>query len=317
MCASPHESLITNAVVGAQDEYYCIAVYSGLMLSLIEAAFAILGSDKAFPDIGNSRVAEKHEEVKRAHDLYGEALLQGHGFGQVWRSHLQHTGTTFPVEFFALECPSRFGAAKQLAADMMEFLLLHELGHAALGHVAYEKSAYGAAAISEGAMNAPDVVDEVVAKRRAFEHIADHWALEMLLGCEFQKSVHLSVEESMRVRSCAPFILLYLFVSGWADRFFADVAYPEPFKRMYGLKLQLLSSVPSDLYQAVCQDMVGISRVTRTMNLGQLMGTPTLFYDFIDSYENNLQVADKDLLGADTFRHVDEVYRPVFLRSPV
>ncbi len=97
-----------NALVGLNRHIFCVAIYEGLLASIYEVSYWLLGDPGFMPDVGDVNL------VRRS---FADRLAdQAKGVGHIWEQRVASGQETFSDDLFLIACPVRSEAAKQLVA---------------------------------------------------------------------------------------------------------------------------------------------------------------------------------------------------------
>lgn len=257
-----------NAVIGVQDETFCIAVYDGLLISIQEVAYWLFNDPEFLTDIGNTALIR--------HPFPDKLSTQKLGVGHIWKYRVASGKAPFPDNYFHIDCPTRFEAAQLLVIEMNFFVVLHELAHMKLGHVLYWKKTFGAAHIMEVDVKPAkgDAADASIVSR-VFEYDADLNALRDILyaNSPFFRTNLVDKDSASRIRILAAFLVLTLFLIEWRlslEGVQIPELHPEPLKRMYALKRWLdTRSDFRELRDRGCIKMLesDVAKASRSINI--------------------------------------------------
>ena len=92
---------------GMQDETLCIAIYEGLLISIQEVAYWLFNDPEFLTDIGNIALV-RHPFPDKSSKLSAQVL----GVGHIWKNRVASSKAPFPDNYFHIDCPSRFEAAR-------------------------------------------------------------------------------------------------------------------------------------------------------------------------------------------------------------
>ncbi len=252
-----------NALVGLNRHIFCVAIYEGLLASIYEVSYWLLGDPGFMPDVGDVNL------VRRS---FADRLAdQAKGVGHIWEQRVASGQETFSDDLFLIACPVRSEAAKQLVYEMVKFVVFHELAHIVLGHAVYLQRSHGLAHIAETDTGAQTALPESTVANRIFEYEADFNAFKKVLTVGIYASADLSREPFVaRLRAVASFLVLGLFFKEWERSGSRVTLHPEPLKRMYALKRRLdrhpgLSDERSGGSSAALDD--DLESISRSLNM--------------------------------------------------
>jgi len=220
-----------SAVVGQKNGVFCIGIYQGLLLSILELSYWLFRSPRFLSDVGAaSRMTQ------------GPPTDHASIPGGIWQHRVANGLPHFSEDLFDVPCEIRNGSAIQLMIEMVSFVVMHELAHIVCGHVGYYENVLGASYIAEIDPRRDQGTSKEQIIQRAFEHDADLNAAKNTIETNVFKYLIFQGKNAAllrRLKLIAPYLVLHLFIPNWfirAARFEPDTTHPEPYKRAYALR---------------------------------------------------------------------------------
>jgi hypothetical protein len=85
---------------------FCIAVYDGLLISILEVGYWLFNDPEFLTDIGNTALIH--------HPFPDKLSNQKLGVGHIWKDRAASGKAPFPDNYFHIDCPTRSEAAQLL-----------------------------------------------------------------------------------------------------------------------------------------------------------------------------------------------------------